>query len=124
MSEWVKTINDVIQNQKERNNLDTGFISDGYHTFDELYDNRLVLFAALCKAHKDAAWKSKQHHDGTMFEGGYFIVGIETEDGQYTYHYKLDHWDLFDVKELEYAPEWDGHTAKDVRRVLAIATAN
>jgi hypothetical protein len=42
---------------------------------------------------------------------GMFIVGIDTGEGQATYHYDVDpYWDLFHVKELERAPEWDGHT--------------
>ena len=41
---------------------------------------------------------------------GMFIVGIETPDGQATYHYDIDpYWDMFKCEELEYAPEWDGH---------------
>lgn len=99
--------------------FDTRCISDGYHTFDELYFHRMMLFAALCNAYKDKAWKSKLHHDGTMFED-YFIVGIETPDGQYTYHYHIDNYNLFDVKELDKAPEWDGHTSLDVVRLLSL----
>ena len=42
---------------------------------------------------------------------GMFIVGIETPDGQATYHYDIDpYWDLFRCTELWRAPEWDGHT--------------
>jgi hypothetical protein len=29
--------------------MDTNRISDGYHTFGELYDHRIQLFIALCK---------------------------------------------------------------------------
>lgn len=48
--------------------------------------------------------------DGTMYDG-MFIVGIETPDGQATYHYDIDpYWDLFRCTELWRAPEWDGHT--------------
>lgn len=38
--------------------------------------------------------------------------------GVYTYHYQNEHWDLFDIPEIETAPEWDGHTDKDVERLL------
>jgi hypothetical protein len=109
----------------EQSRLDNpGSQSDGYHTFDELYDQRAVLFAALCRAYPDKAWRSKLHHDGTMFDGGYFIVGIETIKGQYTYHYKLHRWDLYDdCKTLDRAPEWDGHTDKDVKRLLFLPDA-
>ena len=52
------------------------------------------------------------HDTGDMFDG-YFIVGVETKNGQATYHYPVEYWELFDVKELKNAPKWDGHTAKD-----------
>ena len=88
----------------------TGETSDGYHTFNELYHHRAVLFSVIVKAFPDHAWKSRKHHDGTMYDG-MFIVGIETPDGQATYHYDIEpYWDMFKCKELEYAPEWDGHT--------------
>lgn len=88
----------------------TGETSDGYHTFNELYHHRAVLFSVIVKAFPDHAWKSRKHHDGTMYDG-MFIVGIETPDGQATYHYDVEpYWDMFECKELEYAPEWDGHT--------------
>ena len=67
------------------------------------------------------SWKSKEHSDDSMFPG-YFIVGITTPQGQYTYHYKLEHWDFFRVPELERAPEWDGHTSNDVQRLLSVTT--
>ena len=90
-----------------------GTLSDGYHTFNELYHHRGVLFSVICNANPLMAWKSKKHHDGTMYDG-MFIVGIETPDGQATYHYDMiPYWDMFNVKELFYAPEWDGHTPQD-----------
>lgn len=99
-----------------------GTLSDGYHTFNELYDHRAVLFSIICNQNKDLAWKSKKHDDGTMFDG-YFIVGIKTPLGQYTYHYPIDaYWDMFDVKELENAPKWDRHQPKDIDRLFSIIT--
>lgn len=87
-----------------------GEVSDGYHTFNELYHHRAVLFSVICNANPDKAWKSKLHDTGDMFEG-MFIVGIETPQGQATYHYDIEpYWDMFKVKELERAPKWDGHT--------------
>jgi len=88
----------------------TGDTSDGYHTFNELYHHRAMLFSVIVRDHADLAWKSKAHHDGTMYDG-MFIVGIETPQGQATYHYDIDpYWDMFECKELDRAPEWDGHT--------------
>ena len=87
-----------------------GNTSDGYHTFNELYHHRAVLFSVIVKNFAARAWKSKLHADGTMYEG-MFIVGIETPDGQATYHYDVEpYWNLFRCKEVDRAPEWDGHT--------------
>lgn len=96
-----------------------GQISDGYHTFDELYNHRMILFSVICATHKDKAWKSWKHNDGTMYDD-YFIVGITTDAGDYTYHYHKDCWNMFKVKELEYAPVWDGHSSSDVTRLLTL----
>jgi hypothetical protein len=98
----------------------SGSTSDGYHTFDELYFHRMVLFSVICNHNPDKAWKSRKHSDGTMFDGGYFIVGIKTLQGQYSYHYKMDCWDYFKVDELTFAPEYDGHQPSDVTRLLTL----
>jgi len=108
-------INSMIKNR----NISTGDISDGYHTFDELYNHRLVLFSIICNQDHTDAWKSKLHDDGTMFDD-YFIVGIKTVKGQFTYHYHMDNWEMFDVFEYDTAPTWDGHTADDIIRLLEL----
>ena len=95
---------------------------DGYHTFYqfyELYYHRTVLFSVICNTHKGLAWKAKAHSDGTMFEG-MFIAGINTPEGQYSYHCDLPYWDMFDVPELDSAPEWDGHQPCDIKRLLSL----
>ena len=96
----------------------TGETSDGYHTFNELYHHRAVLFSVIVKAFPERAWKARQHHDGTMYSG-MFIVGIDTPEGQASYHYDIDpYWDMFECRELERAPEWDGHTpAQAIERI-------
>lgn len=99
--------------------LNTGEISDGYHTFNELYYHRAVLFSVICNQNKDIAWKSKLHSDGTMYDE-MFIVGITTPQGQYSYHYDINLWSLFDVEELDKAPEYDGHSPKDIERLKSI----
>lgn len=87
-----------------------GNLSDGYHTFNELYHHRAVLFSVICNSMPNKAWKSKLHDTGEMYDG-MFIVGIETPEGNATYHYDIEpYWDMFKVKELERAPKWDGHT--------------
>lgn len=98
-----------------------GEISDGYHTYNELYHHRAILFSVICSTYPNLCWKSKQHHDGEMYDG-MFIVGIETPQGPATYHYDIDpYWDIFPVKELPKAPEWDGHTPADaIKRIHSL----
>lgn len=98
-----------------------GNTSDGYHTFNELYDHRAKLFSVIVRDHSELCWKSKQHHDGTMYDG-MFIVGINTPQGQASYHYDIDpYWDMFDCREMERAPEWDGHTPTEaIDRIAAL----
>ena len=95
-------------------------ISDGHHTFYDLYDHRGALFAVVCALSSNIAWKSKNHHpEGDDMFDDMFIVGIDTRFGQITYHYHLDKWNHFHCKELEHAPKWDGHTSEMcVKRLL------
>jgi hypothetical protein len=101
-------------------------ISDGYHTMQELYQHRMALTAALTHVLNELAagdfsvvvGKSRQHYDGTMFDG-YFVVFIDARDewpdvSYITYHYDLKHWDKFKIPEFDRAPEYDGHTSDDV----------
>ncbi len=104
-----RSLLDVLADLIEPRPVD-GETSDGYHTFNELYHHRAVLFSVIVNRFSEAAWKSKMHHDGSMYDG-MFIVGIDTPEGQATYHYDIDpYWDMFRCAELERAPEWDGHT--------------
>lgn len=108
------------------NGIDTDQVTDGFHTFGELYDHRRALTAVLAAgaASSGDAWRSKRHHpdDDSMYYG-YFIVGIQLPTGLITYHYKLEHWDDFGaVPELLHAPKWDGATPADtVTRLLDLA---
>ena len=56
---------------------------------------------------------------------GMFICGINTPDGQATYHYDIDpYWDMFDVPELPKAPKFDGHTpAMAIERIRSLNTS-
>ena len=100
---------------------DTGKVSDGYHTFDELYDHRCLLFLAwqaLWHNHTEpysGAWKSRKHSDGEAWEG-WFIAGITNVGpfSQISYHIPDKYWDLCKAPERETAPVWDGHTSGDV----------
>ena len=90
---------------------DTGSISDGYHTFNELYDHRITLFIALCSfvaTYDDIrqVWRSKLHSDGTSLDG-WFVMGINKALGnQITYHLPLERW-----TETDFVPDLERATA-------------
>lgn len=114
-------INALIENLAEQSAIDTAFISDRYHTFNDLYMQRLYLTAALFNWHPALAYKTRRHADGSEpFGGGWFYVEIKTPDGPYGYHYENQFWDLFDIPERNKAREWDGYTSKDVTRLLSL----
>ena len=110
LDEDIVRINNQIKSIKE-SGRSVKLVSDSHHTFNELYNQRTILFAALCNAYPNLSWKSKKHYDeenDPMFEGD-FIVGINTPDGIATYHFKLEYWDLFNVQELDRALKYDGY---------------
>lgn len=113
-----------------------GELSDGYHTYNELYDFRKMYNAALFNewakektqhphwwkegrpfySYKYDVHKSIRHNDGELcFGGGWFIVVAILPTGQISNHYKMEDWDLFQVPELPKAKfAFDGHTPQDV----------
>lgn len=98
--------------------MDTGVVSDGYHTFDELYAHRQLLFAALMLQRPDISWRASFHDDGGSFEG-YFVAGMLLPNGMVTYHLEDQYWDfLKGVETLRNAPAWDGHDSAEVLKRL------
>ena len=97
-----------------------GNISDGYHTFDELYEFRMAYNAALfnewAKQKLYCVHKSKRNHDGEeCFGGGWFIVVALLPGGQISNHYELKYWDLFRFLTSERVLyPFDGHSGQDV----------
>jgi hypothetical protein len=95
-------------------------LSDGYHTFKELYEFRKVYNAALfnewAEQNKYDVHKSLCHYDGELcFGGGWFIVVAVLPTGQISNHYEVKDWGLFQVPEVDRAKyEFDGHTGQDV----------
>ena len=100
-----------------------GKVSDGYHTFDELYEFRKIynacLFNEWASQNKYSVYKSRRHHDNKYCfdDGNYYIVCANLPTGQISNHYEMKDWDLFDVPWFSKAQwEFDGHTPQDVIR--------
>ena len=92
---------------------DTRKVSDGYHTFEELYDHRVLLFIALARnTHFNVGWRP--HYPGwpILFIWGEFIPQI-------SYHFPEKYLPLVEKHfERNDTWEWDGHTSADVLKRL------
>jgi len=123
-----ESINPEIKKIKE-DGYSVGAISDGYHTFDELYEHRIELYIALCEQiissyyysggkNRTEIWISLKHSDGTEIPG-WFLLGINKEPGtQITYHLPEKYLGRLagkpQIQILDIAPPYDGHTSADV----------
>lgn len=117
-------VEEIKPYKEEAMEEDKGNISDGYHTFNELYEYRLLynasMFNELAKQGLYDVHKSKKHSDGTIpfDDENWFIVQAELPTGQISNHYEMKDWDLFNVPEKEKANQYDGHTPQDVAKRL------
>ena len=97
-----------------------GKISDGYHTFDELYEFRKIynacLFNEWASQNKYSVHKSRRHHDNKYCfdDENYFIVCANLPTGQISNHYEMKDWDLFQIPIRDKAEIFDGHNSTDV----------
>jgi len=102
----------------------TDLKSDGYHTFDELYEYRMLynalIFNEWAKQGLYDVHLSFKHSDGEPCFGkdNFFVVVAETPVGQISNHYNGRYRDVFKVPEREFANEWDGSTPKDIAKRL------
>jgi hypothetical protein len=95
-----------------------GGISDGYHSFDELYDHRNLLFINFCLLN----WGMESSGEGRIFQvwwrhdettKGWFILYAQFKEGQQISYHIQDKF-LVKGKIPNGGPEWDKHTSKDV----------
>lgn len=124
-----------------------GELSDGYHTYNELYEFRKMYNAVLfnewagqtsvnprwtkednqpVKLPKHDVHKSWRHNDGELcFGGDWFIVSAMLPTGLISNHYKAEDWGLFQVPEVDKAKyKFDGHTPLHVLKRLKSTIPN
>lgn len=122
-----------VLNEQIKYREDVGDISDGHHTFNELYDHRIILYLCLLQHMGieeqytvgypyydtvyayDVYW-SDTHHDGYKLDG-WLIVGCinNVTKEQISYHISDKYKYLLDQDDyVDKAPEWDGHSSEDV----------
>ena len=108
--------------------VDMGEVSDGYHTFNELYEYRMLYNAALfnefAKQGLYDVHKSRKHSDGEypFWDSNWFIVMAELPTGQISNHYEMKDWDKFQIPEKLLANKWDEHSPRDVAERLTSFT--
>ena len=99
-----------------------GEVSDGYHTFNELYEHRNHLFVALMRSNPTISWRANNHEDGTMYDN-WFVAGMHLPTGaDISYHLPSWMWEMLDgvgITTTNKAGKWDGHTPNDVVARLA-----
>ena len=123
MSNKPVLVEDILKEIGLHHFVDVQDLSDGSHTFEQLYDHRSILFMSLVKAllegnnhFKFIAFKSKLHADGTSFDGYFLLMLINTDTKeQISYHLETnEYWHMCPGKEVKSAPEWDSHTSDNV----------
>ena len=112
---------------KENPNINTNNISDGYHTFGELYKHRIQLYLSLISyARFDTrvnVWYAHKHSDGEIWDG-WILVGIENKETgeQVSYHIESSYEKRLkelDIQMYDLGLQWDGHSSDDVLGRLA-----
>lgn len=98
-----------------------GDLSDGYHTFDELYEHGCLLFLTwlveekTCFKGRRAVYYLPDHFDG------WDLVATNIGQKQISYHVPAKYRDILEkhfVPKSDLESIWDGHTAADVARRL------
>jgi len=98
----------------------TKHTSDGFHTFEELYEHRFELWMALCRVRAEdpedhtEIWRCKLNSDGSSWPG-WFLLGTDSPK-QISYHLPIRLWDRCAGFAVTYDEPhaWDGHTSADV----------
>ena len=88
-------------------------ISDGYHTFDELYEHRVLLYILAIKGLPEKAYVKLDHYEG------WDCIYQYINGNQISYHVPVKYRDLY-ISECEVDNEhtYDGHTSQDVLNTI------
>ena len=95
---------------------------------DSLYESRLLLNVLFfnnligCDCHKSLKWQPSIGLDW-ISDKEWFIVMAELPNGQISFHYKIENWDLFNISTRLQCNLFDGHDTDIVNsRLLAFSS--
>jgi hypothetical protein len=89
--------------------MDAGQVSDGYHTFNELYEHRCLVFLLLCERVGAVSWRP--HYEG--WDAVYLYLTLNPKS-QISYHVPVKYRPAYEHYPKASEGEWDGHTSEDV----------
>ncbi len=130
-SKMSNSLEDVQAQINQLDEDDRSQLTDGYHSFEELYSHRNTLFMCVINMitlgvsipnFGVRTFKSRKNFDGTAYDGwflaGYINHNLEVSE-QVTYHLPNNYWDKLIVNEIyddnkECSYTFDGHTPQDV----------
>jgi hypothetical protein len=104
-----------------------GDLSDGYHTYNELYEHRCRLFIELCKRCSEINRDVETIYDIYIVDKSdndeWFLLVLVDKyartNNQMSYHLPIEHYNecnyiATSIEKKEWEKMFDGHTSKDV----------
>lgn len=104
-----------------------GKLSDGYHTYDDLYAHRAALWKVLIKhllisgINGIKVYKCLNHYDGTKYPGWFLSLVVLPSGEQLSYHLPMEEFKSTCGVSCKNSPvKFDGHSSKDVLKRLSL----
>lgn len=97
-------------------------VSDGYHTIEELYQHRILLFLSMCLYTPFICFYKL---DPNIPDWVIVYIYLKPEEGQISYHIPIKYLPVikeFAIEDQDH--KWDGHTSTDVLNRLEDLIAN
>jgi hypothetical protein len=93
---------------------ETDRVSDGCHTFGDMYRVRSLLFIALMRQFPAQSFRSLRHCDGSARDGQFLAGTVLPTGKQVSVHMREEFWPLLHgMPTPDLAPQWDGHGNQD-----------
>jgi len=112
-------LNELLLVLKEVDALKTVNITVGHHDFKELYKQRRELYKLICHTYYDLAWKTRLDSNNRKPSEDTVIIGLSTPLGPTGFILNEEHYNMFNVAEIECAPLSTNKIDKEVTKKLS-----